>query len=79
MPTILLKDKIDGVRAQQFQLAYICDKTHPSHKKLVKLRCEVHYMWWLNQYLELQDREYCIKSNKTMILDLIMLVPNDNP
>ena len=32
MPTNLLKDKIDGVRAQQFPLAYICDKNHPSHK-----------------------------------------------
>ena len=30
MPTILLKDKIDGVRAQKIQLAYICDKTYPS-------------------------------------------------
>ena len=29
---MLLKDKIDGVRAQQFQIAYICKKTQPSHK-----------------------------------------------
>ena len=77
MPTILLKDKIDGGRAQKFQLAYICDKTHPSHK-LVTLCCEVHYMWWVNQYLELQDREYGIKSNKTRILDIIMLVLKNN-
>ena len=42
MPTILLKDKIDGVRAQQFQLAYICDKIHPSHKNW--LICVVKYI-----------------------------------
>ena len=51
MPTILLKDKTDGFRVPPFQIAYICDTTHTSHKNLVKLCREVHYMWWVNQYL----------------------------
>ena len=53
MPTIFLKDNINGVRVPQFQLAYICNTTHPSHKKLVKLCREVHYMCYEDQYLEL--------------------------
>ena len=31
MSNIFLKDKIDGFCVQQFQLAYISKKTHPSH------------------------------------------------
>ena len=54
MSTRFLRDKINGVRVPQFQLDYIRDTTDPSHKNLVKLCCEVHYMWWVNQYLELQ-------------------------
>ena len=65
MSNRFLKDKINGFRVQQFQLSYIYDTTHPSHKNLVKLFCEVHYMRWLNQYMELQEQEDCIKSNKT--------------
>ena len=42
LPTILLKDKIFGGRAQKFQLVYICDKTNPSHKNW--LRCVVKYI-----------------------------------
>ena len=53
MLTIFLKDNINGVRVLQFQLAYICDTTYPSHKNLVKLCREVHHMLWLNQELEL--------------------------
>ena len=55
MPDGLLKDKINGIRVPQFKLAYICDTTYPSHKNLVKLCSEVHYMWWINQYLELHE------------------------
>ena len=36
-------------------------------------------MWWGNKYLELQEWEDCIKSNKTITLAIIMLVPNKNP
>ena len=53
MPTIFLKGNIDGVCLTQFQLAFICDTTSTSHKNLVKLCREVHYMWWRNQDLEL--------------------------
>ena len=51
--TIYLRYNIDGVCVSQFQPAYILDTTHPSHNILFKLCCEVHYMWWLNQELEL--------------------------
>ena len=44
--TRFLKDKINVVCVPQFQLAFNCDTTHPSHKNLVKLCLEVHYMWW---------------------------------
>ena len=54
MSTIFLRYKIDGVRVPQFQLAYINDTTHPSHKKLVELCRDVNYMWWGNQELELK-------------------------
>ena len=37
MSTILLKYKINGARVPQFQLAYLLDTTHTSHKSLVKL------------------------------------------
>ena len=45
MSTILLNDNIDGVRVPQFQIAYIYDRTYPSHKFLAKLCLEVYYMW----------------------------------
>ena len=51
MSTRLLKDNINGVRVPQFQLAYIHNTTNPSHKSLVVLFHEVHYMWWGNQDL----------------------------
>ena len=79
MSTIFLKDDINGVRIPQFQLDYIFDTINPSHKSLVKLCREVHYMWWENQYLELQEWEDCINSNKTIILSIMILVPNKNP
>ena len=44
MSTKFLKDKINGVHVTQFQLAYICNTTHPSHKHLDKLGGEVHCM-----------------------------------
>ena len=63
----------------QFQLAYINETTNTSHNFFIRLCCEVHYMWWENQKLELQEWEDFIKSNKTRILAIIMLVPNNNP
>ena len=48
-------------------------------KKRVRLCREIHYMWWGNQELELQEWEDFIKYNKTRILAIIMLVPNNNP
>ena len=51
----LLKDKINGFLVPTFQLAYICDTNNPSHKKMVKLCHEVHYMWWGNKDLELRE------------------------
>ena len=78
MSNIFLKDKIDGVHVTLFQLACICNTTHPSHKKLVKLFCEVHYMWWRNQDLELQEWDDFTNSNKTRILAIVMQVPNKN-
>ena len=36
-------------------------------------------MWWVNQDLELKEWEDCIKPDKTIILAIIMLVPNNNP
>ena len=53
MQTVFLKDKIDGVRVPQFIVSYILDTTHLQHKFLIKLCREVHYMWWVNQELEL--------------------------
>ena len=75
MSTRILKDQINGVCVPPFQLAYISDTTHSSHRNLVWLCCEVHYMWWKNQYLELQEWQDCIKSIKTIIISVIMLVP----
>ena len=49
MSTILLKYKISVFRVPSFQLAYIRNTTHPSHKQLVRLCREVYYMRWLNQ------------------------------
>ena len=49
MSTRFLKDKIYGVRVTQFQLAYICNTTHPSQKNW--LSCVVKYIicrWEIN-------------------------------
>ena len=54
MLNMFLKDKINGARFSKFQLAYIRVTTHPSHKNVVIFCREVHYMWWGNQYLEIQ-------------------------
>ena len=35
-------------------------------------------MWWVNQYLELQEWYGFQKSNKKRVLSVIMLVPNRN-
>ena len=78
MLTRFLKDNINGARFPQPQLAHICDTTHPSHENLVKIFYDVHYMWWVNQYLKLQEWEDCIKLNKTRILAIIKLSPNNN-
>ena len=61
MSTIFLKENTDGFCVPQFQIYYIRDTTHPSHKNLVKFFHEVHYMWWGNQYLELQEWEDSIE------------------
>ena len=53
MSTRILKDNIDWVRVPQFQLDFVHNTTHTSHKVLVKLCYEVHYMWWGNQELGL--------------------------
>ena len=45
MSTRLLEDNIYGVRFPQFQNVHIHDTKRPSHKKLVKFCCDVHYMW----------------------------------
>ena len=79
MSTRFLKYKINGVRVTQFKLDYICDTTNHSRENLVKLCREVHYMQQGNKYLEQQECEDIIKSNKTIILAVIMLVPNKNP
>ena len=79
MSNIFLKYKINRVCVPQFQLAYICNTTNSSHKHAVKLCCGVNHMWWVNQYLELQEWQDYIKSNKTRILAIIMLVSNKNP
>ena len=42
--TRFLGENINEVCVPWFQLYYISDTTHPSHLKLVKLCCEVHYM-----------------------------------
>ena len=78
MSSIFLKDKVDRVRVPQVQLAHICATTHPLHKTLGKLCRRVHYIWWGNQELELQEWKDCIKSNKTIILAISMLVTNKN-
>ena len=79
MSTRFLKYKMNEVRFPLFKLTYISNTTRPSHKKLVDLCCEVHHMWWVNQYLGLQEWEYCIQSNKTIILNIILLSPNNIP
>ena len=78
MSTVFLTDNIDGVRIPQSQLGYICDTSHTSHTRLVKLCSDVNYMWWGNQDLEPQEWEDCIQFKKTTILAIIRLVPNNN-
>ena len=46
---------------------------------LVQLYCEVNYMWWVNQYLGLQEWEDCIKPNKTRILSIVILLSKIKP
>ena len=79
MSTIFLECNFDGVHVLKSQLSHIFNTTHPSQNILVKLCHDVHYMWWGDQELELQEWKYHIKSKKTIILALIMLVPNNNP
>ena len=45
MLTIFLKNKINVVRVTPFKLSYNHDTSHPSQRKLVKVCCELHYMW----------------------------------
>ena len=59
-------------------LIFVIYKILYTLKKLVTLCHDVHYMWSRNQELELQEWEDCIKSKKTRILDIIVLVPNNN-
>ena len=53
MWTIFLRDKFYGVRVPQYQLVYIHDKNHPLNKNLTDLCCDVNYVRWGNQDLEL--------------------------
>ena len=55
MSNRILKGDTDGVHVPQLQISNICDTIHASHKKVVKLCREVHYRWWVNQGLELQE------------------------
>ena len=55
IPTGFLKDNIDVVCFTHLKISYIRDTNHPLHKNLVDFCREVHYMWWGNQYLELQE------------------------
>ena len=64
MSNRILKYKIDVFHVPLFQLAYICDTAHTSHKNSVKLFREVHYIWWVNKNLEPQEWDYCINSKK---------------
>ena len=47
--TIFFKYKFYIVHVPLFQLAYISNTTHPSHKQFVNLCRGVHYMCWGNQ------------------------------
>ena len=78
MSTILLKDNINWVRVPQFQINYIRDTTHRSHKNTVELCCEVYYMWWVNKEFELQEWKDIISSNKKMLV-VIISVSKNNP
>ena len=42
MSTRFLKGNMNGVRVLQFQIDYICNTTHPSHK--IWLSCVVNYI-----------------------------------
>ena len=55
MSTRFLRYKINVDRVPNFQLVYIRDTSHTSHKYLVKLCCKVHYMLWENQDLEQKE------------------------
>ena len=46
---------------------------------MVRLGCDVHFMWWVNQELELQEWDDFMKSKKKRILSIIILVPCSNP
>ena len=58
MSNILLKENINSVRVPQFQLNCIYTTTNPLHKNVVKLYCDMNYMWLGNQELELQEGGY---------------------
>ena len=45
MLTIFLKENIDGVSVPQFQIYFIKNTSHTSHKNSVKLCIDVHHMW----------------------------------
>ena len=79
MSTRLLNDNIDSVHVPQSQLIYILGTTYVSHKHLVELFHDLHYMYWGNQEFNFKDWEYSIKSKKIRILSITMLVPNNNP
>ena len=51
MSTRIFKYKINGFYVLQIKISYIHDKTHLSHKNMVKLYFEVDYVWWINKYL----------------------------
>ena len=69
MSNMFLTENIGGDHIPQFNIDLICNKNIPSHKHMVKLCREVHYMWWWNQELDLQEWDEYRKSKKTRILD----------
>ena len=64
----------------RFTISTCLNFRHNSYftSKLVRFCIEVYDMWLGNKYFELQEWEDCIKSNKTRIIDIIVLVPNKN-
>ena len=75
----LVNSDISYLLLQIVQCWRECAVNEENQALLVKFCHEVHYMSWEDRELRLQESGYFIKSNKTRILALIMLVQNNNP